>query len=67
MMSTDFESGFYDGGWMFGPDYFCFDRICHLQKEIQILTYYFRPTNVEDIEILANVFLHYNLTFNQYM
>eukprot|EP00111_Clytia_hemisphaerica_P000364 TCONS_00000989-protein len=65
MMSVNFESGFYDGGWMFGPEYFCFNRVCRLQEEISILTYYYRPKTYEDLETLYNIFLQYNQTFHQ--
>ena len=67
MMSIDFEAGFYEGGWMFGPGYFCSDRICRLQEEIKILTFYYRPRNVDDVEALYNIFIQYNDTFNQHM
>ena len=66
-MSVDYEAGFYEGGWMFGPGYFCSNRICHLQEEIKILTYYYKPRTVEDVEVIYNIFIQYNETFNQHM
>ena len=66
-MSHDLESGFYEGGWMFGPNNFCSNHICTMHEEINLLTYYFLPSSEQDIEWLLRTLMRYEDIINQYM
>lgn len=66
-MASVYDIDFYGGDWMFGPNYFCMNRICYLPHEVNSLTLHFRPKSLSDVKFLVKTFQGYKQTFEEYM
>ena len=67
LISQNYDLDFYSGTWMFGPNYFCTDRLCKLSTDLNTFTYFFKPETMEDIEFVVKTFYGYKKSFQQYM
>lgn len=66
-MASVYDIDFYGGDWMFGPNYFCMNRICYLPHEVNSLTLHFRPKSLSDVKFLVKTFQGYKQTFEEYI
>ena len=65
--STWFRTNYYTGNWLLGPDIFCWDRICRVGDLLSSSLMYFKPRNVDDLELLKEKLLLVKKGFGDYM
>jgi hypothetical protein len=62
-----YDGDYYTGGWMMGPNFFCWQPMCSLGEEMKGHLPLFAPKTVEDIKRLEGVFKSYKRTILQYI
>ncbi|KAK3747768.1 hypothetical protein QZH41_008800 [Actinostola sp. cb2023] len=65
--STGYDSDYYIGDWMMGPDNFCYKPICFICYEIDSNLYHFKPSTMKDMEIFRDKLIDLNNTFARYI
>ena len=62
-----YDVNYYNGDWMLGPNFFCWMPICNIPRLLGLNLPYFKPHNLEDLEILRKMLSGYKKTFRQYI
>ncbi|XP_048584062.1 uncharacterized protein LOC125563171 [Nematostella vectensis] len=52
VFGTVYDSNFYSGEWMLGPDLFCYRHICYLGYSLYGVLMNLKPKSLEDMEII---------------
>ena len=62
-----YDSNYYAGDFLLGPNLFCWQPICDLGTDIRVNLKYFAPSNVKEMEFLREKLQEYNKTISQYI
>ncbi|XP_031564576.1 uncharacterized protein LOC116299978 [Actinia tenebrosa] len=62
-----YDGDYYTGGWMMGPNFFCWQPMCSLGRELNGHLPLFAPEKAEDIKQLERIFDGYKDTIYQYI
>ena len=62
-----YDGNYYAGDWMLGPNFFCWQPICSIGREMSDHLAAFAPRNISDIEVIHGVLKAYNKSIIQYM
>lgn len=62
-----YDGDYYTGGWMMGPNFFCWQPMCSLGEEMKGHLPLFAPETTEDIHQLERIFEGYKNTIYQYI
>lgn len=62
-----YDGNYYAGDWMLGPNFFCWQPICSIGREMSDHLASFAPRNISDMEIIRGILEAYNKSINQYM
>lgn len=65
--STWFRTNYYTGFWLLGPDLFCWDRICRVGDLIDANLNFFKPRNINDLELLKTRLMLVRKGFEDYI
>ena len=62
-----YDANYYNADWMLGPNFFCWQPICHLGGEMSNHLHFFEPRNATDLEVISNILQAYNKSIHQYI
>jgi len=62
-----YDGNYYAGDWMLGPNFFCWQPICSISREMSDHLAAFAPRNISDMEVIHGVLKAYNKSITQYM
>ena len=62
-----YQGNYYNGDWMLGPNFFCWQPICFFRDEISTQLHFLKPQNVAQLERLRGALQSYNEAILQYM
>lgn len=62
-----YDGDYYTGGWMMGPNFFCWQPMCSLGSEMSGHLPLFAPVTLDDIHQLEKIFEGYKNTIYQYI
>ena len=62
-----YDGNYYAGDWMLGPNFFCWQPICYIGREMSDHLAAFAPRNISDIEVIHGILKAYNKSITQYM
>lgn len=62
-----YDANYYTADWMLGPNFFCWQPICSIGREISSHLPYFAPRNTSDMDTIRNILEAYNKSVNQYI
>lgn len=62
-----YDGNYYAGDWMLGPNFFCWQPICSIGREMSDHLAAFAPQNISDMEVIHGILKAYNKSVNQYM
>jgi len=65
--TSGFDSDYYTGVWMMGPDPFCYNSICYMDYDMENNLRLFAPTTVEEMEEFKGILIDFNKTFSQFV
>lgn len=61
-----YDGNYYAGDWMLGPNFFCWQQICYIGREMSDHLAAFAPRNISDIEVIHGILKAYNKSITQY-
>ena len=67
VFGQSYDANYYNADWMLGPNFFCWQPICHLGAEMSNHLHYFEPRNITDLEAISNILQAYNKSIHQYI
>ena len=67
VFGAPYESNFYAGDWMLGPNYFCWQTICYLGYDVNALGWYSKLKTKEDIDHVIKKLKDHSATVDNYM
>ncbi|XP_015750670.1 PREDICTED: uncharacterized protein LOC107330606 [Acropora digitifera] len=67
VFGQSYDANYYNADWMLGPNFFCWQPICHLGTEMSNHLHYFEPRNITDLEAISNILQAYNKSIHQYI
>lgn len=62
-----YDGNYYAGDWMLGPNFFCWQPICSIGREMSDHLASFAPRNTSDMQIIRGILEAYSKSINQYM
>lgn len=62
-----YDGNYYAGDWMLGPNFFCWQPICSIGREMSDHLAAFAPRNLSDMEVIHSVLKAYNKSITRYM
>ena len=62
-----YDGNYYAGDWMLGPNFFCWQSICSIGREMSDHLAAFAPRNISDMEVIHGILKAYNKSITQYM
>ena len=62
-----YDGNYYAGDWMLGPNFFCWQPICSIGREMSDHLASFAPRNTSDMEIIRGILEAYGKSINQYI
>ena len=62
-----YEANYYNGDWMLGPNFFCWQPICVLKYEILSNLHVLAPRNLSEIPAFRDVLQSYKMSVMQYI
>ncbi|KAL9959270.1 hypothetical protein ACROYT_G032580 [Oculina patagonica] len=63
---SPYEENYYSGGWMLGPNFFCWQPVCYLLTNLEMSLPHFKPGSVSDIKVLHVLLREHNNSVYQY-
>ena len=61
-----YDANYYSADWMLGPNFFCWQPICSLGREMLDHLPYFAPRNTGDMDVIRSLLEAYKKSINQY-
>lgn len=61
------DTNYYKGEWMLGPNFFCWMPICDVPKSLGRHLPFFKPRSLKDLDLLKQMLKGYKAMFEQYM
>ena len=62
-----YERNYYAGDWMFEPNLYCWQPICYVLSNLEGAIRYFKPSDLEELEQLEQLFKKHNETISRYI
>lgn len=62
-----YGANYYAGDWMLGPNFFCWDIICTVLYDFNVVISHFKPKNISDLRKLEDIIKQHNETFERYI
>ncbi len=62
-----YERNYYAGDWMFEPNLYCWQPICYVLSKLEGAIQYFKPSDLEELEQLEQLFKKHNETISRYI
>jgi hypothetical protein len=66
VFGTPYDGNYYAGDYLLGPSFFCLQAICDVTKHWGTALPYFKPSTVDEVQLLLNKIKTMNHTFVQY-
>lgn len=64
---TPYGANYYAGDWMLGPNFFCWEIICTVLFDLNVVISHFKPKNISDLRKLEDIIKQHNETFERYI
>ena len=62
-----YERDYYAGDWMFEPNLYCWQPICYVLTNLNLVISHFKPENLSGVEVIEELLKKHNDTFVQYI
>jgi len=62
-----YDANYYTADWMLGPNFFCWQPICTIGREMSSHLRHFAPRNISDMDVMRNILEAYKKSINQYI
>lgn len=62
-----YERNYYVGDWMFEPNLYCWQPICDVLSNLESVIFYYKPSDLKEIEQIEELFKKHNDTISRYI
>ena len=67
IFATPFDGNYYSGDYLLGPNSFCYQPICEVGRSLGQSLVFFKPSTLDDVQILKEKLAAVNETFSRYV